>query len=69
MAEATSDPHEAASREYLQLLEAYFQKREAEDALREDRAQIAVRLKVLGAHLDGRKAARTGFAKPEGGEA
>lgn len=70
MAEATaSDPREAVSREYMHLLEAYFQKRETEDALREERVQIAVRLKVLGAHIDGSKTARTGFAKPEGGEA
>lgn len=70
MAEANaSDPREAASREYMHLLEDYFQTRETEDALREKRVQLAVRLKVLGAGIDAAKSARTGFAKSDGGEA
>ncbi|MET3665894.1 hypothetical protein [Caulobacter sp. 1776] len=55
----SGDAREAASREYLQLLEAYYRQREQEDALREARFQVASRLKEIDGELRGRAAAQT----------
>jgi len=62
MAETNTSDRDAASREYMHLLETYYQQREQEDALRSSRLQVASRLKEIGGRMDGWRIAAEGAA-------